>query len=260
MTATPIQDVAKYTSGMQKSMMDKLFFLDKIDADRIIDFGCANGAMLGAISELFPDIHCIGYDISDEMLEIARKENPKASYTDNWSDIEYVVNEIELGRNALVLSSVIHEVYAYQREESVWDFWTKVFDSGFDYICIRDMMISDTAIRPTYWKDFVKVIGEANWGQILSFTSEAGSLQSNMNLIHFLLKYRYTENWDREVRENYLPFTVEHLLRRIIPPKYDVIYFDHYTLPFLQEQVKRDFDIELKDNTHVKLILKKRGK
>ena len=44
-----IADLNKYNTDMEKSMKDKIFFLDHIkvaDIDAIVDFGCANGALL----------------------------------------------------------------------------------------------------------------------------------------------------------------------------------------------------------------------
>ena len=83
-----------------------------------------------------------------------------------------------------------------------------------------------------------------------------GSITDNHNLIHFLLKYRYTDNWEREVRENYLPISVEEIMGKITGSGagYRLTYFDHYILPFIARSVKRDFDIALKDYTHVKYI------
>ena len=84
-----------------------------------------------------------------------------------------------------------------------------------------------------------------------------GSIGINKNLIHYLLKYRYTENWDRELNENYLPISKEKLLS-LIPKNYEVIFYEHYALPFLKEKVREDFGIILKDKTHIKLILKRK--
>jgi hypothetical protein len=74
-------------------------------------------------------------------------------------------------------------------------------------------------------------------------------------LIHYLLKYRYTENWDREVRENYLPLTKETLISKI-PSHYEIVYQEHYTLPYIKHQVQKDCDIVLNDCTHFKILLK----
>jgi len=74
--------------------------------------------------------------------------------------------------------------------------------------------------------------------------------------MHFLLKYKYLQpNWNREVRENYFPLYREKLLS-MIPDNYSILYHEHFTLPYIKESVKEDLGIEIKDNTHLKLILK----
>lgn len=45
----------------------------------------------------------------------------------------------------------------------------------------------------------------------------------------------------------------------IIGTSYSLEYYDHYILPFLANVVKRDFDITIKDYTHVKFIYKLKG-
>ena len=53
-----------YTFEMSKSVWDKAFFMDKIPGVKcVIDFGCADGAMIRYLAPLFPDIYFIGYDI-----------------------------------------------------------------------------------------------------------------------------------------------------------------------------------------------------
>ena len=46
---------------MKKSLLDKLFFLDKIDSEIIVDFGCANGELIKFMYNLFPNYIYIGY-------------------------------------------------------------------------------------------------------------------------------------------------------------------------------------------------------
>ena len=45
---TPIANMNVYNDGMRKSMLDKIWFLDKIDGsiDTIYDYGCADGSLL----------------------------------------------------------------------------------------------------------------------------------------------------------------------------------------------------------------------
>ena len=71
------------------------------------------------------------------------------------------------------------------------------------------------------------------------------------------MKYRYRDNWLREVKMIFLIRT-EDLLSLVPTDKYEVVYFSHYVLPFTYQRVKNDFGIKIKDNTHLQLLLKRR--
>ena len=156
-------------------------------------------------------------------------------------------------KSALVLSSVIHEVYSYGSANDIDSFWERVFTTGFDYIIIRDLIPSVSINRMSDMNDVVSVMRESN-GELVRFEQVWGSIEQNKNLIHYLMKYRYKENYSREVLENYFPLYREELLRKITKD-YKVTHHDHYVLPFVKRQVKNDFDIDIVDNTHIKLIL-----
>ena len=65
-----------YTTEMSKSVWDKAFFMDKIPGVKcVIDFGCADGAMIRYLAPLFPDIYFIGYDINNELI-VDRTQHP----------------------------------------------------------------------------------------------------------------------------------------------------------------------------------------
>src|SRR5690606_6062137 len=102
----------------------------------------------------------------------------------------------------------------------------------------------------------LKVRQRFDQDKLNEFEVQWGSINENWSLVHFLLKYRYQTNWKREVRENYLPLSYEDLISKI-PPGWNPIFHEHFTLPFIRQQVQRDFNIDLQDRTHVKLILKR---
>ena len=79
---TPIANMNVYNDGMRKSMLDKIWFLDKIDGgiDTIYDYGCADGSLLKIVGEICPSMKLIGYDISQEMIDIAKQNVPNADY------------------------------------------------------------------------------------------------------------------------------------------------------------------------------------
>lgn len=259
-----ITDISVYRKEMAKSMVDKLFFIEQIDAKVIVDFGCADGTMLKFIQNLRPDIKLVGYDVSQEMIDIANNSEiwegeDKPLFTSEWTIIKAIVKDCQMRKieTAITLSSVIHEVYSYGNDESVKEFWNNLFNTGFDYIIIRDMLVSKKTDRESQVKDAEKVY-QTNDPHILEFESVWGSISNHKNLLHYLLKYRYNKNWFRELRENYMPITLEDMLNKIPTDSYSYDYYDHYVLPFIAKSVKKEFGITLKENTHIKLILKKK--
>jgi hypothetical protein len=131
-----------------------------------------------------------------------------------------------------------------------------LFVSGFRYIVIRDMAANRSVDRPSNINDVKKVYNRFLGTKVLTdFERVWGSIENNRQLLHFLLKYQYeVPNWEREVRENYLPISREDLLAKI-PLGYDVVFHEHYVLPYLWRTVKNDTGIDIKDSTHLKLIL-----
>lgn len=249
-----IQNYSVYNEGMKKSLLDKIFFMDKIDAKVIVDFGCADGTLIHFLHSLFPEYQYIGYDTDEEMLRQAREkfdDDLSVFFTSSWDE---VITYSSHTTSAIVLSSVIHEVYAYGTRTDVDLVWERVFNSHFKYVIIRDMMPSISIDKKSEINDVKNVLRKGDPGQLREFEQIWGSVEQNKNLVHYLLKYRYLDNWNREARENYFPLTREELLRTI-PDKYDVTFHEHFILPFLKKKVKEDFGIILKDNTHLKLIL-----
>lgn len=253
-----IKNYSVYTESMKKSLLDKIFFMDKIDANVIIDYGCADGTLIHFLHTLFPETKYIGFDIDTEMLEEAKNKfshdvlGNSVIFTDEWEDVEIIASKAN--NTALVLSSVIHEIYAYGTRKDVDDLWERVFGTRFDYIVIRDMIPSISIDKKSDINDVKNVLRKGDGRQLRDFEQVWGSIEQNKNLIHYLLKYRYKENWERESKENYFPLTREELLS-LIPDKYDIEFHEHFVLPFIRKTVRSDFNIDIKDNTHLKLIL-----
>jgi len=255
----PISNYDKYIIDMNTTMSDKLFFLEEVKFDVIVDFGCADGSFLQSVSKMRPNVKIIGYDLDQTMLDKASGKLPKnAILTNDW---QIVIKELSgLKHPLLNLSSVIHEVYSYSNSLTVNKFWnSQVFGGNFKYITIRDMMPSVQLTRNeinNFKEDAKKVRRKADKNYLLSFENIWGSINSDYrNFIHFLLKYKYTDNWQREVNENYLPITLETLKSKI-PSDYSIQYEDDFVLPYLKKEVKRDFNVDLTHSTHVKMILK----
>ena len=248
-----ISDLDIYLTRMQRSILDKMFFIDKVFEPfrYILDFGCANGELIKAMKSMFPDYEYIGYDISPEMIEAARRNVTDAGFYDNWDSIE-----IPFGESLINISSTIHEVYSYGSPEDIDLFWNRVFGSGFRYVTIRDMMFSKKENTPVNAEQLAAIRKSACSEWLESFENVWGKIETQSQLVHFLLKYKYTQNWDREVHENYFPVFTEDLMERI-PSSYRLVYKDLFTLPYTSWQIRKDFGFELKEHTHIKLILER---
>lgn len=245
-----------YNTGMKKSLLDKVFFMDKIDVEVIVDYGCADGTLIHFLRNLFPEIVYYGFDISEEMIGEAKKKNPEIAmcFTTNFDDI---MKKTKHCKKAVVLSSIIHEAYSYGTANDISIFWNRIFNSGFDNIVIRDMMPGMSINKQSETNDVAKILRKANRQQLFDFQQLWGSIENMKSMAHFLLKYQYDDNWEREVHENYFPIYREQMLSQV-PDAYDIVFHEHFVLPYLAKVVKKDFGIELKENTHIKLILSKR--
>lgn len=249
-----IADLDIYLTRMQRSILDKMFFIDKVfePFENILDFGCANGELIKAMKPMFPGYRYLGYDISSEMINAARENVSGAEFYDDWDSID-----IPFDKSLINISSTIHEVYSYGSDEDIQVFWERVFDSGFRYVTIRDMSCPASMAEIPCDEKKLDIIRKSGCGQWLeSFEDVWGKVKTQRDMVHFLLKYKYTLNWDREVHENYLPITTEEMMSRI-PEGYRVVLKDSFALPYISWQIRKDFGFDLTEHTHIKLILEK---
>lgn len=251
----PIFNIDIYNKRMEVGWEDKLFFLNKINPDVIVDFGCADGSILVKVKNKKPGIKLIGYEPDEKMLSIAKSHLDDAFLTSDWNE---VVKEVaKYSRPAILLSSVIHEVYSYSHHSDINKFWNHMVFSGiFKWICIRDMMpsIQINNNMENLSNDISKVRKNIDSHLINSYEEVWGEIKDYKSLMHFLLKYKYVENWDREVEENYFPLMLEELYA-LIPTSYQITYQDSFLLPHLPKQFKDDFGININKKTHAKIII-----
>ena len=60
-----------------------LYILEKMDAPKngkVLEIGCGDGLVMKKITELRPDIDFYGVDISEKLIERAKKNNPNSSF------------------------------------------------------------------------------------------------------------------------------------------------------------------------------------
>ncbi len=202
-----------YTNGMKKSMEDKLFFPDMVDGvDGLVDYGCADGELLAHIAERRPDWKLYGIDMDGEMIERARKRNLGASYYQRKNLGLLSNNYINMKSKILNLSSVLHELYSYSNKEDIRQFWWDVSMNETKYIAIRDFMVSNNALRKADPELIAAIQAKTTCRKedallvdhLVHRMSSGNVPCTQKEWIHYLMKYRYKDNWQREVRENYL--------------------------------------------------------
>lgn len=244
---------------MAKGLSEKLFFLEHIPVDVLLDYGCADGALVEDIRKI-SNFECLGYDFDTEMIRFAKQRGlSDAHFSTNLPSLLSKLPSSGEADSVVLCSSLIHEVYSYGTKASISQFWSTLFSGQFKYVVIRDMALSKEVLGNTVDSDLMELMYKfGDRSQLEDFVRTWGSFSNRVDVIHFLMKYRYTQNWDREVRENYFPLTVEDY-EKIIPPHFKVIYREHKSLPFIRNQVLSDFKIDIAESTHLKLILERRA-
>lgn len=261
LTDIPASDKAAYLKGMAKGADDKLFFLNQIKPDLIVDFGSADGYILNKISEQNKNITLVGFDISPEMVDMSNKKYSHITFTDNWSKIESTIKKFK--NPTILLSSVIHEVYSYSSKDGVHEFWNRVFGTGFKYVVIRDTIPGNKIENKIdYSKDLESVKKIVDPEYLEDYENKWGPLEkSYKNFVRFVLMYRYKSNWSRESLEDYLPLTYENLVNAVIPEytqnNYSIIYQKRFKFKPIERSFSKDFGINLRHDLHLKMILKR---
>lgn len=106
-----------YCHSMSKSLNDKLFFLKEIDInsyDVIVDFGCADGALLEALCDKSilsnENTKLIGIEKSSTLAELCRARlGDKVLIASSVYDVE---DWLKKSKNTLaIFSSVLHECF-----------------------------------------------------------------------------------------------------------------------------------------------------
>jgi len=263
-----------YLANMAKSFGDKAWFLKYIpkDVSMIVDFGGGSGEFCEYIrGKLGNEVKCVIIDNNSTFLKGAAAKGLEC-----FASLQELreAKGLELSNALLVLSSVIHEVYSYADEfyDDVGVFWSDIKKCGFRCIAIRDMSYDEHAMKnapvdailwvyenilksPTIafkgipFKDITDSF-ESVWGPICNpVTRKVNTKQ----LFHFLIKYRYQENWSREVEENYLPVSQEKLakwLTSFMP--YAFKHKESSKLEFYHKCWAKDLKLNTPDNHNYK--------
>ena len=252
-----------YTSEMAKSVWDKAFFMDKIPGAKcVIDFGCADGAMIRYLSSLFPDITFIGYDINNELIERAQKTPPFNSnltyYCGIWENLDALL-DIATARFTpdeicINFSSVLHEVYSSTGGIEVIRDVVNTLKPR--YITIRDMYCDESLLFTV--PSFDTVWNPLPAGPSADFCARFGPIFDWRDMTHLLMKLQWVDNgWEDELKENYYSWNIDKFIDDI-GGKYITSFDCRYQLPYLGEKWKKEYGWYNPDiHTHAQFILRR---
>lgn len=244
-----------YVKELAKSVADKQWFInDTYSCDVFIDYGCADGTLIKYLAIKYPYKKFVGYDSNPEMMRLA---------TENCKDIPNVYfyyHPLELLKfktsTCLILSSILHEVYHYLDTDNLFLFWEFVNKLNPDYIAIRDMFARSFPTDNKIIRYCSIVRSNADKKQLQDFEYKWGLINNIRTLTHFLLKYKYVDNWEREVSENYLSYNLYDIVEQL--PNHQLVSEHVYTLPYLRGQILKDFRIDFGQYaTHRQILFKR---
>lgn len=265
-------DLDIYTTEMSKSVWDKAFFMDKIPGVKcVIDFGCADGAMIRYLSPLFPDIMFVGYDISKELIDRARKTPPFNANIIYFEDgplagvaalTHFVLNSFKPEEICINFSSVLHEVFSSTGGDTVIKYLVTRLHPKF--ITIRDMYCDDPVNFITSSSEVVPMLDMMvhNYGtrmvdKFTEYSKKHGALKNWRDFTQLLMKVQWIDNgWEDEMKEDYFSWTLDKLYPII--GAYSPCFEARYQLPYLSEKWKKEYGWYNPDiHTHAQFILRR---
>lgn len=256
-----IDNYQVYNDRMRRSMWDKAFFMDKVPGtELIIDFGCADGSLIRFLHELFPGMRFIGYDVDPAMVAAANAHGTgNAWFFSDSAEMQAHIRSLGVDPRRITVnfSSVLHEIFHYDCDRA--SITRLMAEVNPRYIVVRDMMFDSAEPLAEISQEAVQQLRRVLPArQLEDFERQWGSVALRRNMAHLILKYKYTENWERECEENYFSYTMENLNALLDPDgRYAPILLHRYILPWCRHDAANMLELDLGDEftTHYSLIL-----
>lgn len=259
-----IRDYKAYTERMKLGLYDKCWWIDKVlpQVDTVIDFGCASGDLRDMIESIAPGrFKYIGIEANHDFYdELDRCNIPHAEKIEHISD-----EEINWGNTVLVMNSVVHEIYNYYGDIEFFSIINYCIRQGIQHIAIRDMNynVDIHSLDSASAEAFLDNLKGVSYRFALKNSSLADDYfkthgNSFKDLIEYFLKYKYTENWERESKEEYFCSWMDGLDEWFSLNENIVCeYADFFTIVPQIRQIEKDFGIKWSKavKTHAKVLL-----
>lgn len=245
-----IQNKSIYLERMSKPLQEKLKIALYIpdQTSSILDVGCADGVVTMALADMFPNSTVHGIDLDDNFISQAKE---KVGDKKNVSFEKIYLRDL-LARNVkydvITFCSVLHEFFSYGEGMSSV---VKALSDAHELlkpggrIIIRDMILPEYSFQSDLNLDTIlkKVSSKLDPKIISDFQKYFGEIKNLAQLNHLLLKYMYTDNWEREVQENYVPVSLDKYLNILNLLDMKIEFTDHYKIPYLREKWTSDFGL-----------------
>jgi 2-polyprenyl-3-methyl-5-hydroxy-6-metoxy-1,4-benzoquinol methylase len=247
-----LTDKQVYLERMSKPLQEKLRVGRYIDASarKILDVGCADGTITLSLAHMFPDKEFLGIDLDAEFVALANKRAKDEGLKNVRFENVYLRDLLARPDryDTVLFVSVLHEFFSYG--QGISSVLKAVADSeemlnpGGD-IVIRDMILHKYTKHTSYSVDDVlkKIRSRGLSQQIKDFEKYFGEIKHIAPLNHFLLKYMYKENWDREAAEDYVPVTFEQYENIFSLLGMELVLKDSQLVPYLKNKWAEDFGL-----------------
>lgn len=244
-----ISNPKQYLERMSKPLQEKLKISRFIPAGTksVLDVGCADGTMTLALADMYSQTNFVGIDLSGEFIKKAQSSigERKNVRFENGFLRERLANPERF--DVVLFCSVLHEFFSYGEGistvvKALADAHEMLNPGGT--LIIRDMILYNYAGKSQLWVKEMKekVRAKAEIAPLLSnFENIFGVTRSVKQLNHFLLKYMYANNWEREGKENYVPVSFEEYDQIFKLLGMSVLFQRSSTIPYLKDKWKNDF-------------------
>ena len=248
----PMADIVnpqRYLERMSKPLQEKLKIAKYIPqaASTLLDVGCADGTITLALADMYPEMSFVGIDLNEDFINIARGrigERKNVSFEHGYLR-ERLSNPERF--DVVLFCSVLHEFFSYGEGistivKALSDAHETLNKGGV--LILRDMILYDYADKSELWVEETKnkVIAKEEVTHLLTdFETIFGPTKTIKQLNHFLLKYMYADNWEREGGENYVPVSFEQYDQIFKLLGMQVLFQRSSTIPYLKEKWESDF-------------------
>ena len=243
--------LARMTGPLQDKLRPTIYFPRNTRA--ILDIGCADGSVTIEMAKMFPKALVRGIDLDSGFIITAQK-NAEAQKVENVVFEQAFIRDV-LDRNdkydVTSTSSTNHEIAHYDPDKRralvvALSRMGSLLRDEQSVMAVRDMILHQSMQTATFMMPQVieKIRQQTEVAtQLKDFEDLFGHLRTQEQVNHFLLKYFYTQNWDRELREHYLPYTVEEYNQLLPLMDMQIIHQKYYLLPFLKNKWSQDFGL-----------------